>query len=138
MLIPRFSLRQLLALTTASALFCYVIAMAARGHQWAIAISLAISSVLLGLVVHAVVFVMAWLLTLLGRQVTRPVVLLIRLYQAHLSPLIRSRQCRFSPSCSEYAIQAIQKYGLLHGGLLAYRRIRRCNPSHEGGHDPVA
>ena len=66
MLIPRFSLRQLLAITTASALFCYVIAMATRGQQWAIAISLAISSVLLALVVYAAVFAIAWLLTLMG------------------------------------------------------------------------
>ncbi|MBC8356007.1 MAG: hypothetical protein H8E66_28860 [Planctomycetes bacterium] len=66
MLIPRFSLRQLLAITTVSSLFCYIIAMATRGHQWAIAITLAISSLLLTLVIHAIIFSVAWLLTLFG------------------------------------------------------------------------
>ncbi|MEO8497451.1 MAG: hypothetical protein ABI614_20460, partial [Planctomycetota bacterium] len=64
MLIPRFSLRQLLAVTTASALFCYVVGMATRGHQWAIAISTAVSSVLLAFVLYAAVFAVAWLLAL--------------------------------------------------------------------------
>ena len=71
MLIPRFSLRQLMAVTTVSALFCYVIAMATRGHQWALAISVAVSSVLLALVVHASLFAVAWLLALVGRLFTK-------------------------------------------------------------------
>jgi hypothetical protein len=74
MLIPRFSLRQLLAVTTACALFCYVIATATRGQQWAIAVSLAVSSVLLALVVYAVVFAIAWLLTLIGGLFTKRIV----------------------------------------------------------------
>lgn len=45
--------------------------------------------------------------------------------------------CRFRPTCSEYAISAIEKYGVLKGGLLAAARILRCNPWNKGGHDPV-
>ena len=70
MLIPRFSLRQLLAITTASAIFFYVVAMATRGFQWAIVVSIAGSSVLLALLVYAVLFAVAWLLTLLGSLFT--------------------------------------------------------------------
>lgn len=71
MLIPRFSLRQLLVITTASAIFCYVIAMATRGHQWAIVMSIAVSSVLLALIIHAVLFAIAWMLTLMGHLFTK-------------------------------------------------------------------
>lgn len=71
MLIPRFSLRQLLTFTTVSALFCYLLAMAAHGHQWAIAISLAISSVHCALIVYAAVFAVAWLLTVVIGLFTR-------------------------------------------------------------------
>ena len=71
MLIPRFSLRQLLAVTTASALFCYLLGMAVRGHQWAIAISLALGSFLCALVVYAVLFAMAWFLALIAGLFTK-------------------------------------------------------------------
>ncbi|MCX8103119.1 MAG: membrane protein insertion efficiency factor YidD [Candidatus Bipolaricaulota bacterium] len=62
--------------------------------------------------------------------------LLITLYQKLLSPILPS-SCRFYPSCSEYAKQAIQKYGLLRGGWLALKRISRCHPGNPGGLDPV-
>lgn len=71
MLIPRFSLWHLLVITTASAIFCYIIAMATRGHQWAMAVSLAIGSVLMALLIHAAIFGVAWLLSLFGRPFTR-------------------------------------------------------------------
>ncbi len=45
--------------------------------------------------------------------------------------------CRFRPTCSEYAIQAIEKYGFIRGGLKAFWRVLRCNPWSKGGHDPV-
>jgi len=45
--------------------------------------------------------------------------------------------CRFYPTCSEYGYQAIEKYGIIKGGLLAFGRILRCNPFSKGGHDPV-
>ncbi len=61
---------------------------------------------------------------------------LITLYQKLLSPLL-PRTCRFYPSCSEYAKQAIQKYGLWRGSWLAIQRISRCHPGNPGGLDPV-
>jgi len=60
----------------------------------------------------------------------------IRLYQWLISPLL-GPHCRFAPTCSSYAIVAIQRHGLLRGGLLAARRIVKCHPWHPGGHDPV-
>ncbi|MEW5893768.1 MAG: membrane protein insertion efficiency factor YidD [Pseudomonadota bacterium] len=61
---------------------------------------------------------------------------LIRLYQIALSPYFGS-QCRFTPTCSEYAKAAVQQHGALKGSWLALRRIARCHPYHPGGHDPV-
>jgi len=60
----------------------------------------------------------------------------IRLYQLTLSPFI-GRQCRFHPTCSSYAAEAIEKFGVLRGTLLAARRLSRCHPFHPGGFDPV-
>ncbi|GAB4308287.1 membrane protein insertion efficiency factor YidD [Pseudothermotoga lettingae] len=64
------------------------------------------------------------------------VVLMIRFYQKYISPL-KPPTCRFTPTCSSYAIQAIERFGLLKGGYLAVKRIIRCNPLNPGGHDPV-
>ena len=64
-------------------------------------------------------------------------VFLIRLYQKYLSPLKRNPHCIYTPTCSEYAIQALQKHGLVKGSLLAAWRILRCNPFAKGGYDPV-
>lgn len=61
----------------------------------------------------------------------------IRLYQQYLSPLKGNIRCPYMPSCSQYAIEAIQKYGAVKGGLLASWRILRCNPFSKGGIDPV-
>lgn len=61
---------------------------------------------------------------------------LIRIYQICISPLFPGC-CRFTPTCSEYAIEAIKKYGCGKGLFLALRRILRCNPFHRGGYDPV-
>ena len=62
---------------------------------------------------------------------------LIRLYQRHISPAL-PRRCRFSPTCSQYALEAITKYGALKGGWLACRRLLRCNPFYKGDYfDPV-
>lgn len=60
----------------------------------------------------------------------------IRVYQIALSPYFGS-QCRFSPTCSEYAKEAVARHGALKGSWLAARRIGRCHPYHPGGHDPV-
>ncbi len=61
---------------------------------------------------------------------------LIRLYQITLSPLFGTR-CRFHPTCSVYAQEAIAKYGVLRGIYLGTRRLLRCHPFHAGGIDPV-
>ncbi|HEV7606038.1 MAG TPA: membrane protein insertion efficiency factor YidD [Steroidobacteraceae bacterium] len=61
---------------------------------------------------------------------------LIRGYQLVISPLIGPR-CRFYPSCSHYAIEAIETHGALRGSWLTMKRISRCHPWHEGGFDPV-
>ncbi|MFP4250572.1 MAG: membrane protein insertion efficiency factor YidD [Armatimonadota bacterium] len=61
---------------------------------------------------------------------------LIRAYQRTLSRILPP-SCRFSPTCSEYAAQAIEAHGLLRGGWMAVRRICRCHPWSEGGDDPV-
>lgn len=60
----------------------------------------------------------------------------IGLYQRRVSPLLRAR-CIYVPTCSQYACQAIERYGLIRGGFLAARRILRCHPLHAGGYDPV-
>ncbi len=59
----------------------------------------------------------------------------VRGYQIVLRPLLPA-VCRFTPSCSEYFIQAVRKYGPLRGGWRGVRRIARCHPWHPGGHDP--
>ena len=61
---------------------------------------------------------------------------LIRGYQLAISPFLGPR-CRFYPSCSHYAIEAIETHGALHGMWLTIKRISRCHPWHEGGFDPV-
>jgi len=60
----------------------------------------------------------------------------VRLYRAAISPL-RPPCCRYTPTCSAYAVEAIETHGLTRGGLLAVRRLLRCHPFHSGGHDPV-
>jgi putative membrane protein insertion efficiency factor len=66
-----------------------------------------------------------------------PLLALIRLYQAVVSPALPSNTCRFYPSCSHYGYQAIYKYGAIKGTVLAVWRVLRCNPFNPGGFDPV-
>ncbi|HCQ90030.1 MULTISPECIES: membrane protein insertion efficiency factor YidD [unclassified Clostridium] len=61
---------------------------------------------------------------------------LINFYRKYISPLKRPC-CIYTPTCSQYAIEAIEKYGALRGGYMAIKRILRCHPFHEGGYDPV-
>jgi putative membrane protein insertion efficiency factor len=60
----------------------------------------------------------------------------LRLYKRFVSPILPSA-CRFSPTCSEYMIEAVDKYGVLQGVWLGLRRLLRCHPLHAGGFDPV-
>ncbi len=62
--------------------------------------------------------------------------LMIRFYRRAVSPCFPPC-CRYTPTCSQYALEAIEKYGALKGGWLALRRILRCHPFHKGGYDPV-
>jgi len=66
----------------------------------------------------------------------RVALLLLRFYKLAISPMLPS-SCRFTPTCSEYAYQAIEKYGVLRGSWLGLRRLSRCHPWHAGGYDPV-
>ena len=61
---------------------------------------------------------------------------LIRFYQYAISPLL-GRRCRFFPSCSEYAVEALDKHGARKGSLLAFKRLSHCHPWNPGGFDPV-
>jgi hypothetical protein len=61
---------------------------------------------------------------------------MVRLYQLTLSRLL-GQCCRFHPSCSVYAIEALRRYGAVRGSWLALRRVVRCHPFHPGGYDPV-
>ncbi|BDC91909.1 hypothetical protein SAMN04487977_10662 [Treponema bryantii] len=61
---------------------------------------------------------------------------LIRAYQICISPLL-GKNCRFTPTCSAYALEAIKKYGPGKGLFLSIKRVLKCNPFHEGGYDPV-
>ena len=74
-----------------------------------------------------------WEDTVMMKQV---LLALVRFYQVAISPY-RPPCCRYIPTCSQYALEAIEKYGALKGGWLAFRRILRCNPFHKGGYDPV-
>ena len=65
-----------------------------------------------------------------------PLILLVKFYQYAISPML-GRSCRFHPTCSEYAVEALQRHGAFKGLWLAVRRIGRCHPWHPGGFDPV-
>ena len=70
------------------------------------------------------------------RMLKRGMIKGILLYQKYLSPMKRTK-CPYFPTCSQYGLEAIQKYGAIKGGLLAVWRILRCNPFSKGGYDPV-
>ncbi len=61
---------------------------------------------------------------------------MVRFYRNAVSPLFPPC-CRYTPTCSQYALEAIEKYGALKGGWMAFCRFLRCNPFHKGGYDPV-
>ncbi len=67
---------------------------------------------------------------------SKPLIGLVRIYQWFISPFLPP-SCRFYPTCSHYAIEALQRHGALKGFWLALRRVTRCHPWNPGGHDPV-
>ncbi len=72
-----------------------------------------------------------------GKRMARKILIqMIRFYQKYLSPL-KTTKCPYIPTCSNYGLQAIEKYGAFKGGLLTIWRILRCNPFSHGGYDPV-
>ncbi|MXP51423.1 membrane protein insertion efficiency factor YidD [Pantoea sp. SoEX] len=68
--------------------------------------------------------------------VLRILIALVRIYQVFISSLLNPH-CRFYPSCSQYAIKALQRFGVISGSVLILKRILRCHPLQKGGHDPV-
>lgn len=69
-------------------------------------------------------------------MIKKILIILIKGYQKAISPLI-GKNCRFYPTCSQYAILALEKYGILEGGIMVTKRILKCNPFHPGGYDPI-
>lgn len=69
--------------------------------------------------------------------IKKAMIFLIRTYQLTLSPRFSHGSCRFTPTCSQYAIEAIEIHGIFKGSLMAIWRILRCNPFNKGGWDPV-
>lgn len=72
----------------------------------------------------------------MGKLLAWPLIALVRVYQYILSPLLPGA-CRYSPSCSEYSIQALRKHGAMRGGWLTIKRVLSCHPWGGHGHDPV-
>jgi putative membrane protein insertion efficiency factor len=70
------------------------------------------------------------------RIVVLPIILLIRIYQYVISPAMGPK-CRYTPTCSQYAVTALQKHGIIKGGWMAIRRIASCRPGGGEGYDPV-
>ncbi|WP_102399231.1 membrane protein insertion efficiency factor YidD [Haloimpatiens massiliensis] len=66
----------------------------------------------------------------------RVLICMIKFYRKYISPL-KTPCCRFYPTCSQYALEAIEKYGAFKGGIMAIKRILKCHPFHDGGYDPV-
>ncbi len=71
------------------------------------------------------------------KYIKKFLIFLIRTYQVTLSPRVSHGACRYYPTCSHYAIEAIEVHGIFKGSFLAFKRILRCNPLFKGGYDPV-
>ena len=72
----------------------------------------------------------------INRYISKLLIYLVRFYQKFISPL-KGPTCRFYPTCSQYSIEAIKKYGALKGIYLTMRRLLKCHPFHTGGYDPL-
>lgn len=77
-----------------------------------------------------------WLIRSIASALTALMILLIRIYQRCVSPML-GQNCRFVPTCSQYAVEALRRHGPLKGGWLTIRRILRCHPWGGSGFDPV-
>lgn len=62
---------------------------------------------------------------------------IIKMYRKYISPLKSQPTCRFYPTCSQYSLEALEKYGLIKGSYLSVKRVARCNPFNPGGYDPL-
>ena len=82
-------------------------------------------------------FIILWLNRKASDYYEEILIAMVRFYQKYISPLKKHGTCIYTPTCSQYAIEAIQKYGALKGGIMAIWRILRCNPFAKGGYDPV-
>lgn len=69
-------------------------------------------------------------------QIRNILIFIVRFYQKFISPL-KKPCCRFVPTCSEYAVEALKKHGVIKGLYLTFKRILKCHPLHKGGYDPV-
>jgi len=74
--------------------------------------------------------------TMINKILVYPFILIIKLYQSFISPLIGAN-CRYTPTCSEYSINSFKRHGLIKGFFLSVKRISKCNPFFKGGYDPV-
>ena len=77
-----------------------------------------------------------YILKEINRYISKLLIYLVRFYQKFISPL-KGPTCRFDPTCSQYSIEAIKKYGALKGIYLTMRRLLKCHPFHTGGYDPL-
>ena len=73
---------------------------------------------------------------MLNKIITFPIIIIIRIYQLIISPLLGSN-CRFMPTCSEYAMESLKSYGLIKGLFLTVKRIGKCHPFGGRGYDPI-
>jgi len=64
-------------------------------------------------------------------------IFIIKMYRKFISPLKSQPTCRFYPTCSQYSLEALEKYGTIKGSYLSVKRVVRCNPFHPGGYDPL-
>lgn len=71
------------------------------------------------------------------KLITYPFILLVVMYRVGISPMLGQSKCRYQPTCSKYALEALNKYGLFKGGWLAAKRILSCHPWGGSGYDPV-
>ena len=76
-------------------------------------------------------------MNLIKKILIAPFIILIKFYQWIISPMLGPNKCRYQPTCSQYALEALKKYGLFKGGYLAIKRILSCHPWGGHGYDPV-